>query len=85
LIRGPQVDVLAHEAEARGHHADDLVRTIVELDRAADCAAIPAELVLPGAVAEYGNAWTPRTVVFRGNCAAHEPTPSSGKNSAETV
>src|SRR5206468_10752382 len=72
LIGGPQVDILPHEAEAGGHHADDLVREIVELDRAADCAPIATELVLPGAIAEHGNAWAVRTVVLIGDRAAKE-------------
>ena len=69
---GPQVDILLHEAKAGGHHADDLVRAIVELDRAADGAPIATQLVLPGAVAEHGDAWAVRTVVLIGDRAAKE-------------
>jgi len=47
LKGGPQIDILLHEAKADGHHADDFVGTIVELDRAADCAPIATHL-LPG-------------------------------------
>ena len=61
-----------HEAKAGGHHADDLVRLIVDLDRAADCALIATQLVLPDAVAEYGDAWAVRTVVLIGDRAAKE-------------
>ena len=69
---GPQVDILLHEAKAGGHHADDLVRALVELDRAADGAPIATQLVLPGAVAEHGDAWAVRTVVLIGDRAAKE-------------
>ena len=46
--------------------------TIVELDGAADGAPIATELVLPGAVAEDGDAWAVRTVVLVGDGAAKE-------------
>ena len=72
LRGGPHVDVLAHEAEAGGHHADNLVWAIVELDRAADGAPIATQLVLPSAVADHRHSWAVRTVVLVGDRAAKE-------------
>jgi hypothetical protein len=53
---GPHVDVLLHEAKSGRHHADDLERAVVELIAAADALGIATELLLPGAVADHGDA-----------------------------
>ena len=68
----PHVHILLDEAKAWRHHADDLVREIVELDGAADGTLVATELFLPGAVAEDGDAWSIRTVVVFGDGAPKE-------------
>src|SRR3954468_14055862 len=72
LIGDLKGDILPHEAEAGGHHTDDLVRVIIELDRTADCSPIATHLLLPGAIAQYSDAWAVRTIILIGDCAAKE-------------
>src|ERR1043165_8028626 len=78
--RRPQADVArGHEIESPRHHADYLVRLIVERNLAADYAGRPAEAALPKAVADHHDAHTLVVLILgedasqRGLHAQHAP------------
>ena len=85
LPGGPQVGVLEDEPEPRGHDADDLDRSVIELDGAANRTSIAGQALLPEFVADHGDGRHVRSVIVRGEDAS-EPRvdPNNGKNSAET-
>ena len=59
----PQIVFGIEESKARRHHADDLDGPFVQLDDAANDAGIPAEALLPEAMAEHGDERRVRLVV----------------------
>ena len=60
----PGVDVVKDKSKSRRHHAYDLCRRIVQLDKAADDISIAAEPRLPQAMADNGHNRRIRAVVI---------------------
>ena len=64
LQRDPYIDVVKHKSKSRRHHAYDLCRRIVQLDKAADDTSITAEPRLPQMMADNGHSRRIRAVVI---------------------
>ena len=72
LQRDPHIVVVIHKPKSRRHHADDLCRSIVQLDKAADDTSIAAEPRLPQAMADDGHIGRIRAIVVFVDRAAED-------------
>ena len=72
LQRDPRIVVVIHKPELRRHHAHDLCRSVVELDKAAHDVSIAAEPRLPQAMTDDGHIGRIRAIVVLVDRAAED-------------